>query len=180
MLAVKNHIIVKVWTSQKEEIVINGNLFKTGINYNENFREKNPVVAYVKDGIGEIKSGSWIVCNYNYFDWSSPYCMFDDIYTIPVNEEIFAIINEDGTLKPINGNILVERVTIESVLELPEELKKPHINRGIVASGFGNYKKGDFIFWLPYSDYEIVYNWNGIEKRALKIHHSEIVGRIKK
>lgn len=176
MIAYQNHILVKVNLSQREEIRIGNNVLKTAANYNENFRERSPVIAEVVDGLGELKTGSFIVCNYNYFHDESPLQLSDSIFSIPINEEIFAIVKEDGKLKPVQGNVLVERLTKESSLPLPEELKKPHTNRGIISQGI---RKGQFIFWLPFSDYEIVYNWNGEERRAIKIHESEIVGYLK-
>lgn len=179
MLAPQGHIIVKVDHNQKDVAKICGNVLKTGKDYNENFRERNPVIAEVVDGFGEITKGSFIVCNYNYFDLDSPLQLTDDLYAIPVNEEIFAIVKENGTLKPIQGNVLVERVTKDTPLLIPEELKQPHNSRGIILTNTKGYTKGQFIFWLPMADYEICYYWNGEEKTAIKIHESEIVGYIK-
>jgi hypothetical protein len=176
MVPIKNNIVVSVDVSQKEQSMIGGSMVMTGKNYNENFRERNPVIALVVHGTEEIKTGSWIVCNYNYFEWGSPLAVTDDVFSIPVNEEIFALVNEDGTLTPIRGNIIVERVTKESKIDIPEDLKKPHINRGIVSTRTSEWEAGKFIFWLKYSDYEIVYTWKGEERRAIKIHESEIVG----
>lgn len=179
MVACENHIIVKVNSSQKEEINVGCNVLKTGSKYNDNFREKNPVVAEIVNGLGELKTGCFIVCNYNHFEEESPLRLSDDLFSIPVNEEIFAIVKEDGSLKPVCGNILVERVSKDSKLPLPEELKKSHNNQGIVIKNAEAYTKNQYIFWLPFSDYEIVYNWNGEEKRAIKIHKSEVVGYLK-
>ncbi len=180
MIPPQGHITVKVDLQQKDETTIGGSNIKTGRNYNENFRERNPVIAEVVDGLGEIKTGCFIVCNYNYFDTDSPLQITDNIFAIPVNEEIFAIVREDGTLKPVCGNILVERVTKETKIELPEELKKPHTNQGIVSVNSEGYFNGQYIFWLQMADYEIVYQWKGVEHRAIKVHKSEIVGYLKK
>lgn len=175
----KGKIVVSVNPSQKDEAVIGGNILKTGKAYNENFRERNPVVAKVEVGNKEIPTGSFIVCNYNYFDLESPLNVMDNLYSIPVNEEIFAIVNQDGSLTPVCGNLLVSRVDKEYTLDMPPELKKPKINMGMVASNADYWKRGMVIFWLPYSDYEICYNWNGQDKRAIKIHESEITGYLK-
>ena len=179
MRAVNKSIIVRVDLSQKDEIAIGGNTFKTGKNYNENFRERNPVIAYVVTGAMEIPTGSYIVCNYNYFDIESPLQLTDNLFSIPVDEEIFAVLGSDGELIPICGNVLVERVTKETTIELPEELKQPHANQGIVSKDGNGYKRGQYVFWLPFSDYEIVYSWNEEEKRAIKVYHKEIVGVLK-
>lgn len=172
----KNKIIVSVNPSQKDEAVIGDNILKTGKAYNENFRERNPVVAKVEVGNKEIPTGSFIVCNYNYFDLESPLNMMDNLYSIPVNEEIFAIVNQDGSLTPVCGNLLVENLLKETKIDLPEELKKEHTNRGIALTG--KYKD-KYIFWLPYANYTIVYQWNSQERRQVKIHDTEITGYIK-
>lgn len=179
MEPIQGNILVSVNPYQKENTKIGDNILKTGKNYNENFRERNPVVAYVESGVKEIPTGSNIVCNYSHFDLESPFQITDTKYSIPINEEIYAIINKDGTLNPIMDNVLVERVTKESILEIPEELKKNYTNRGILLTETDNIKSGSYIFWLTMSDYEIVYTWKGVERRALKIHKSEITGYLK-
>lgn len=171
------NIIVSCNTSQKEEMKIGNNLLKTGKAYNENFRERNPVVAKVIGGSKEIPAGSYIICNYSHFDLESPFHIYGAYYSIPIDEEIFAIVNSDGSLTPVCGNVLVLRINKESLIDLPEELVKPKINEGIAASGEF---KGKLIFWLPYANYTICYNWNGVDMEAIKIHESEITGYIKK
>lgn len=178
MKPILNNIIVSVNPLQKEETTIGLNILKTGKAYNENFRERNPVVAKVIGGTKEIPKGSHIVCNYSYFDEASPFEIEKGFYSIPINEEIFAIIKKDGTLTPVCGNILVERVTKETGIDIPEELKKPHFNQGMVSRG--TFFEGYYVFWLPYADYEIVYQWNGEERRAIKVHENEITGYLKK
>lgn len=175
-----NNIIVSVNPNQKDEINIGQNIVKTGKNYNENFREKNPVVAYVIGGVKEIPKGSFIICNYSHFDLESPYHIYENYYSIPVDEEIYAVIDKDGSLIPVCGNVLIEREIKESKIEIPEELKKEHTNRGIISRETFLYKKGTLIFFLPFSNYEIVYQWNGEERRAIKVHENEITGYLKK
>ena len=77
------------------------------------------------------------------------------------------------------GNVLVERITKKTKLELPPELKKPYMDRGLLLTPINGIPKDSFIIWLKMSDYQICYNWEGIEKRALKIHKSEITGYLK-
>lgn len=179
MIPINNHIIVSVNLSQKDEALIGGSVLKTGKNYNDNFRERNPVVAYVENGNKEIPSGIHIICNYSYFDLESPLHLYDNLYSIPVDEEIYAIINQDESLTPIMGNVFVERVTKETKIEIPEELRKPHTDRGVLLTDTKDIKKCSFILWLTKADYEICYTWNGDEKRILKIHQSEITGYLK-
>ncbi len=180
MKGVSGSIIVYCDTSQKEEAIIAGNKLKTGKKYNENFRERNPVIAEVITGTAHIPKGAYIICNYSHFDLESPYEISHGTYSIPVDGEIYVIINSDGSLTPICGNVLVERINQESIIDLPLELKRPHTNRGILLNDFENMEVNDFVFWLPYSDYQICYTWNGEERTALKIHSSEIVGYLKK
>lgn len=180
MQPIKNSILVRVDLSQQDERVIGGMMLNSARRYNDNFRERNPVIGEVVEGNDDIKSGSWIVCNYNYFDEESPLQMTDDLFSVPVDEQIFAIINEDGSLYPVQGNVLVERVTKETKVELPEELRKPYTGRGIVVVDAEEYIKDQFVFWLRMADYEIVYKWKGKELRAIKVHKDEIIGYIKK
>ncbi len=179
MIATNNSIVVSVNITQKDEAMIGGNLLKTAKGYNENFRERNPVIAHVEKGCEDIPAGSWIVCNYSYFDLDSPLHLYDNLYSIPIDEEIFAIINEDGSLTPVMGNVLVQRITKETKIDLPEELKNPYTNRGILLTDTKIIKKGKYIFWLQMADYEIVYSWNNVEKREIKVHINEIVGYLK-
>lgn len=176
---IKGSIIVACNILQKDEINIGSNVIKTGKRYNENFRERNPVVAYVVSGNDEIPFGSYIICNYSHFDLESPYEFESGLYSIPVDSEIYAIINPDGSLEPVCGNVLVWRVGKEYSMDMPEELRKTKMNTGAVASHSKEWQRGQMIYWLPYADYEIVYQWNGEEKRAIKIHRSEITGYLK-
>lgn len=175
MNPIKGNIVVSVNLLQKDVVDIGGNTLKTGKNYNENFRERNPVVALVEIGNKEIPEGSYIICNYSYFDLESPLFMYDNLYSIPVNEEIYAKIDGYGNLIPVCGNVLIERIMKGNKFEVPEELKKEHINKGIALTG--EYKD-KLIFFLPYSNYEIVYHWNGQERRAIKVFEKEITGYI--
>ena len=179
MIPTKGYIVVSVNLGQKNVTLFGDALLKTGKSYNENFRERNPVVAYVENGCKEIPKGSWIVCNYSHFDLESPLHLYDNLYSIPIDSEIYAIINEDGSLAPVMGNLLVERVTRETKLELPPELKKPYMDRGILLTQTDTIPSGSFVVWLTMSDYEIVFTWNDVEHRALKIHQSEITGYLK-
>lgn len=176
MVAKSGHILVQVNMDEKRELTIGGHTFLTGKRYSLNSREKNPVVALVMDGCPEIPAESYIICNYHYFDWSSPYHLYEDIFSVPVNEELFAIVNADGSLSPICGNLLVSRIDKTSVMELPPELKQQYWDRGKIEKCGNGYEPGQFIFWLPKSDYEIVYEWAGEERREIKIHESEITG----
>lgn len=181
----KNHILVSVNIYQKEEVNIGGNILKTGKAYNENFRERNPVVAFVEKGNKEIPTNSYIICNYNHFHEDSPYHISDnlvntkeayELYSIPVNEEIFAKVNAEGNLVPVCGNVLIDRIMKENYIDLPDDLKKEKINTAIALTG---QFEGKMIFFLPYSNYTICYNWNGEDRQAIKVFEKEITGYLK-
>ena len=176
MKALKNTLLVSINPNEKSEVFIGGSAMLSGKQYSDNFREKTPVVAKVLQNSTPFKEGQYIITNYTHFDIESPYLVEDNIYAIPNDELILAIIDDEGDLIPVNGNIICENVKIKTSLELPEDLIKEHDDRGNVIRGTSGYKKGDFIFWLPFSNYEIVYTWKGIEKRAIKVYKDEVVG----
>jgi len=179
MLAKMGSVLVRVDLFQTDEAVINGNFIKTGKRYNDNFREKNPCIGYIEDGYGELPTGSWAIFNYNHFDYSSPYRLSENLFSVPLDEEVLAIIDKDGDLIPVCGNVLCERIGIETLIDVPDDFKKNYDDRGIVVKGTSGYKKGQFVIWMPMSDYEICYMWNGEERRKIKVHLSEIVGILK-
>lgn len=170
------YIIVKVDLAQKDKIRIGENTIHTGYRYSQNHREKNPVVAQIIEGTEELPAGKWLVCNFCYFDWSSQYYMYDDLFSIPIDQELFAFIEDDGELIPICGNLLVERITKKTIIDIPDDLKKEYWDRGIIKKGYGEWQNGQFILWLFAADYGIRYTWNGVEKERIKIHESEIIG----
>ena len=176
----ENYIIVEVDQNQKDEAIIGGQRFSTGRNYNENFREKNPVVAHVIEGHVEIHKGMWLVCNYSTFDWDSPFYIGDNLFSIPVDEEIFAWVGEEGELYPLNGNLMVKRIGKKYSFELPDDYKKNYWDRGVILNDGNGYKSGDQVFWMKMADYEICFTWNGQEKRVVKVHNKEIVGILRK
>lgn len=176
MKSANNRLLVSVDLNQKSQFIIGDRLLLSGRKYSDNFREKVPVVAEVLEDIGEFKKGQFIVTSYTHFDIESPYLVEKNIYSIPIDELILAIIDEYGGLIPVCGNLICERIRKEYSLFMPPELIKNHDDRGIVLRGTSGYKNGDFIFWLPMSDYEICYTFKGKEKRAIKVYKDEIVG----
>lgn len=176
------YIIVRVDLAQKEKAIIGNNTFLTGYRYSINNREKNPVVAQIVEGTKELSAGKWLVCNYCYFDWSSQYHMYDNLFSIPIDQELFAFIEEDGELTPICGNLLVERITKGTIIDIPDDLKKEYWDRGIVKKvprEMFHPATNQFILWLFAADYGIRYTWNGVERERIKIHESEIIGYYK-
>lgn len=171
-------IIVSVDLQQKDRAMIGGNSICTAYRYSQNHRDRAPVVAQIVEGTEELPAGKWIVCNYGYFDWGSQYHLYDTFFSIPIDQELFAFVEEDGELTPICGNLLVERITKETIIDIPDDLKKEYWDRGLIkiTSRGTFHKAGDFILWLFAADYGIRYTWNGVEKEQIKIHESEIIG----
>lgn len=179
MIAAQNSIIVYISPDQKEKYLLGESIIKAGKKYSINYRERTPVVAQIVEGLGELKTGKSIVTSYTHFGEDSPYLLYDNTYSIPVDELILAFIEDDGSLNPVCGNLIVDRVPIKTTFLLPDELQKFHNDRGIVVKGNGVFKKGDFLLFLRFSDYEIVYTWKDEERRAIKIYKDEIVGILK-
>src|ERR1700760_119999 len=116
MKAIQNRILVKVQLDQREEMKLGESWIKTGSRYSENFRLKSPAVAEVIEGCGEIETGIIIICNYNHFTEDSPYKLYDNLFSIPVNELILGRLDEKGNFIAMNGNIVVEELEKSSIL----------------------------------------------------------------
>lgn len=170
-------LIVRVQMAQKSTLQLAGMTMKIANLYQTNHREKEPVLAEVVKGNKVIVSNRIIICHHNHFAPPSPYFLYDDLFSIPYNNTIFGILYKDGNIRPVCGNILCNRVDIESLIPLPPEQREKHLDRVIVTNpGDTPYKAGQMLFSRPYAFYEIVYNINGIEYRVHKIHEDNIVG----
>ncbi len=180
MEATNQKIIVSVDLEQKNEMVINGVTMSTATLFEKNYREKSPTIATVISGNEYVKEGDVLICHHNLFYLPSPYHLYDNLFTIPFSKILFAIIKEDGEIEPICGNLICNKIKESSLLELPPELQKFHINRyEVEKQGWTDYKKGDIIFTRPQSGYDIVYNINGEEKRITKVDSEMICGVLK-
>lgn len=169
-------ILVQVNLGQKGKVFIGGIEFQTMLNYNTNYRERSPVVALVKEGNQRIPTGSYIICHHNRFHEHSVYHLYDDLFAIPVNDSIFMRIDENGDPHSVQGNLVCERIERrESFMDTPESLKKNYTDRvRVLNKGYG-FKKGDEIYTYKFSDYEIVYNWNGQIRRVIKVKKEDVV-----
>lgn len=180
MKSVNDRVIVKVNMAQKNEMVIGGVKVRTALKYENNHREKSPVIAEVVSGNRWVREGQYLLCHHNHFYPPSPYFLQDDLYSIPANHTIFAILNEDGSVRPVYWNVIAEKIPIETSLPLPTELRKYHLNRGkIVDAGWTKYKLGDLVFTRPSAPYDIVYIFGGIENRITKINSEMICAVVK-
>lgn len=170
-----NRVIVRVNMAQKDEMLVGSIKVKTALKYETNYREKSPIIAQVVEGNRWLAVDDILLCHHNHFYHPSPYFLQDDLYSIPANQTIFAILSKDGELNPVYGNVIADKVEIESSLPLPPELKKYHKDRGrIIHGGWTKFQPGDLVFTRPSAPYEIVYIFGNIEKRVIKIDSSMI------
>lgn len=180
MKPVNNKIIVRVDLEQKNSFLINGIKVSTANKFATNYREKSPTIAEVVEGNEWVNEGDVLLCHHNLFYLPSPYHLYENLFSVPASNVLFAVIQSDGNLKPIYGNVLCDRVDIESEIPLPPELRKKYSNRSIVKDG-GNtgYKKGQLVFHRPFANYDINYMFNGIETITTKVHSDQICGIVK-
>jgi hypothetical protein len=175
MIATNNRLLVKVDLTQKNTMMIGDVKCQTATRYETNYREKSPVIAEVEEGKDRLNKGDFLLCHHNHFHPPSPYHLQDDLYSIPANHTIFAILYPSGELSPVYGNVLAAQVEIETPLPVPAEYRKFHKDRGLILDGgWTKFKPGDLVFTRPSAIYEIVYIFGGIEKRVCKIN-SEMI-----
>jgi hypothetical protein len=75
---------------------------------------------------------------------------------------------------------MAERIPITyGDLEIPPEYQKDYPDRVRVISRGCGYQIGQLIYILKHADYEIIYNWKGIERRVIKVFKPYIVGSLK-
>jgi len=179
MTPTNNKIIVRVDLKQKDVANIGGVEVRMTNSYNTNYRERSPVIAEVVNGNTTIFDGSFIVCHHNNFYEPSPYHLEKDLYSIPFNKTIFGILDSNGELTPVCGNVFCNRVDIETALPLPPDQRKKHINRGVViASSVLKYKEGYTIFTRPNALYDIVYIFDKQKITITKVSEDMICGVI--
>lgn len=175
MIATNNRVLVRVDLEQKNSMMIEGVKFAMATKYETNYREKSPVIAQVVDANVRLSEGDYLLCHHNHFSDNSPYFLQDDLYSIPANHTIFAILYPSGELSPVYGNVLAAKVEVESLLPVPAEYREFHKDRGLILDGgWTDFRSGDLVFTRPSAIYEIVYIWGDIERRVCKIN-SEMI-----
>lgn len=174
---VNGKIIVSVNMKQKDEMKLGDITIKMGLKFDNNHREKSPVIAKVEQGNGYLKPGELIICHHNHYYPPSPYFLYECYYSIPVNHTIFAILHPDGSLTPTYGNIFGQRIDIESTILLPVDQRTQYKDRiKITQSSNPNYSKDQVVFTRPSAPYDIVYNFGGIIKRVTKVWDQMVCG----
>lgn len=175
MIATNDRLLVRVDVAQKDTMMIGGVKCVTATKYETNYREKSPVIAQVVDGNDRLNQGDFILCHHNHFYDPSPYHLQGDLYSIPTNHTIFAVLSPSGELSPVYGNVLASKVEIATPIPVPPEYREFHKDRGLILDGgWTEFKQGDLVFTRPSAIYEIVYIWGEVEKRICKIN-SEMI-----
>lgn len=177
MKPANNKILVRVNMKQKNTLVIAGICFTVANLYQTNHREKEPVLGEIVEGNSDVKKGQVGIFHHNNYTPPSPFFLYDDLFSVPYNKTVFGILHQDGSIKPLCGNILCDRVEKEYSIYIPPEQREKYIDRVIVTNpGDTPYKAGQLLFTRPHAYYEIVYNVNGIEHRIHKVHAEMVVG----
>lgn len=181
MIAVHDRIIVRVDQSQKDSIMIGETKVIFPTKYLTNYREKSPVIAQVVDANDRLNAGDFLLCHHNHFHLPSPYFLQDDLFSIPANHTIFAIIRPLGELSPVYGNVLADKIEVETSFPVPAEYREFHKDRGLILDGgHTGFKTGDLVFTRPSAIYEIVYVWGDQERKVCKINSQMICAVIEK
>lgn len=178
MTPANDKILIQVNADQKNKMSIGGNTLFTATAFDPNYRERSPTVGRVVEGNPYVYENDFLLLHHNLCYLPSPYHVQDDLFSIPFSSVIFAKIDKKGNITPVCGNLLCDRVNIESEFYLIE--KEQYLDRVRVLDGMGTpYHKGQLLFTKPYSFYQIVWNWNGEERRVHKCNSEMVVGYVK-
>lgn len=178
MKVVNNKLLVRVNMEQKSLMSISGIELRTALQYGTNYRERSPVVAEVMETKSEFAMGDLILCHHNHFYGNSPYWLKDDLFSIPLNHTIFAIIDKDGEPKAVQGNIIAEQIEVPSFLPLPPEQMEVYKDRVKVLSNGCGYKKGQLVFTKLHAPYIIIYIFNTVQRKVVKVNSEMIIGKV--
>jgi hypothetical protein len=187
----KNHIIVKSYEEQKESHQVkcdDGSVINLyiGRKYGENSREINPVVCEVisiGDGVEDIEKGDLLIVHHNMLINEALRIErnieeMSVTLTLHVDNMIYAKINkETGDTEPMMGSIIAERIDnpTESILWTQTNTHDTTFKVVSVPKGYEDVKPGDKIICYKLSDYEMVYNFNGSERRGIRILKEDIL-----
>lgn len=188
MKPIGKRIIAKFDLQQKETLQYGSlRLFipnKSG--HNENAREGYPTCAEIIDGgksglkKGDIavfvhtileNNSSWIEKNDNHVTLTLPY---DGSITI------YGKLDKNGDVVPMFGNLVCKRIekpSISNIIITPDAYKKTEDYKAQVirVSKGSDIKVGSTVLYYRYSDYELVYNVNGEEKRVILVKRQDVV-----
>lgn len=177
MIPANNKLIVSVQYDQKESVDIGGDKIHLAKSFSSNRRESMPVLCRVIEGNDSIPSGTYLLVHHNRFVSTSPHHLGDNLYSLAYNTAIFAKLDEKGNPIGLCDNIFVSHIMDEHDLIPPHLQTKNKFKYKVLNDGFG-YLENDIIFAYEKANYEIIYVWEGIEKRVTKVISSDIVGKL--
>lgn len=154
-----------------------------GRKYGENNREISPTVCdiiAVGEGVKELEVGDKIIIHHNLILNEAMRVERDGqniIISMKADNMIFAKINKDGTLVPLYNNILAERIAAPklSQFDVTERTEDMKFKILAIPNGYNDVSAGDTVLAYKLSDYEMVYHYNGVERRAIKIDAHDIL-----
>lgn len=171
----KSGIILRVDPDQKDRAMLGNVEIMIGVKYKTNHRDKHPVIGVVEVGNDRVPAGMILVVHHNFlYGDLSVYSMEDGLFSIPVNENVFMWIDDQGSPHSMNGNIVCEWVDERSLFAKPSEYSKKYHDRAKVISDGWGYKKGQIVYTVPHAPYEIIYNFGKVERRVLKVYKDDI------
>lgn len=176
MISENQKIIVQVDYNQKQSTKIGDTNLLLAKDFSKNFRERNPVLCQVVEDNDHVPIGTILLVHHNRFVKHSPHHLGDNFYSIAYNSSIFAWVDETGEAHQMCGNIIVERIIDNDNPLTPPNLKVVNDHKYIVVVDGEWYKKGQIIFCYPQADYEVIYQFNGKERRIVKVIKEDIVG----
>lgn len=188
MRALNKKIIVKAYLEQKESHEVHcedGRVIQLyiGRKYAENNREANPTVAHViATECNEVSIGDNLVLNHNLITNKAAWIEEKDGYvllTINADSTVYAKIDENGTLQPVFGNLIAERIyhKEESKIWSGGDKKDDYRFKVLaVSNNEEDVKVGDTVLCYKFSDYEMVYHFKGQECRAIVIKKTDVLG----
>jgi len=187
MTPLRGTILIESSLEQKQSYTFeNGVTFHIVPNrhlYDTNNRETQPVVGLVKQvgtGVPEHLIGKYVVVHHNLiFDQEFLVKTENGIRTsvLPYDRWILSFVDEDGDLRPLNKNLICERIEVPMVEGVTDASRKTEDNlMKVVASDFEDICRNDTIIVYKYADYEVVYQWNNEVRRQVVVTNEDVVG----
>lgn len=171
-------ILVEVEYDQKSKVSVNGGQLLLAKEFSNNRRESNPTLCKVINGNGKIADDTLLLVHHGRFTENSPHHLGGNQYSLAWNSSVFARLDEEGNAIGLNENIMVEHIYDNDSPLIPEHLKVPNKHKyRVLQNGFG-FKKGQIVYAFEFANYEIIYVFNGTEKRVIKVIKNDIVGKL--
>jgi hypothetical protein len=173
MILRPSQILIKANADQKQFLTLSDGSYlhivpNRGMYY-ENGRETNPVIAEVVQAAPNVplSKGDIVVLHHN--------LIIDPVYQVG---EFSVIPYDRWTMARIVNGVLIaqpENIICERIKEREKEgnwYKPVQNNRGDMVRVI---ETGQVIGIRKWADYEVIYNWNGVEHRCIVIWKTDVV-----